>query len=46
MIAITFLGVIIGGPAFRIREAVLTDAGKAWLANVDSQIAALRAQLQ
>jgi hypothetical protein len=30
----------------RWREAALTDAGKAWLANVDSQIAALRASLQ
>jgi hypothetical protein len=29
----------------RIREAALTDAGKAWLAGVDSQIATLRAQL-
>lgn len=29
----------------RWREAVMSDAGKAWLANVDAQIAALRAQL-
>lgn len=29
----------------RWREAALTDAGKAWMANVDSQITALRAQL-
>ena len=29
----------------RVREAALTDAGKAWLAGVDSQIAALRTQL-
>jgi hypothetical protein len=30
----------------RWREAVMSDAGKAWLSNVDSQIAALRASLQ
>jgi hypothetical protein len=30
----------------RWREAVMSDAGKAWLANVDAQIAALRASLQ
>ena len=29
----------------RLREAVTTANGKTWLANVDSQIAALRAQL-
>ena len=29
----------------RLREAVTTVDGKAWLANVDTQIAALRAQL-
>jgi hypothetical protein len=29
----------------RLREAVTTVEGKAWLADVDSQIAALRAQL-
>ena len=29
----------------RLREAALTDAGKAWLENVDAQITALRAQL-
>jgi hypothetical protein len=29
----------------RIREAALTQAGKDWLADVDAQIAALRAQL-
>ncbi|HYD63327.1 MAG TPA: hypothetical protein VEC35_23425 [Noviherbaspirillum sp.] len=29
----------------RMREALLTEAGAAWLANVDGQIAALRAQL-
>ena len=29
----------------RIREAVTTTDGKTWLANVDNQIAALRAQL-
>lgn len=29
----------------RIREAALSDAGKAWLANVDNQIATLRGQL-
>ena len=28
----------------RLREAALTEAGKAWLADVDAQIAALRAQ--
>ena len=28
----------------RLREAALTEAGKAWLAGVDAQIAALRAQ--
>lgn len=28
----------------RLREATLTEAGKAWLADVDAQIAALRAQ--
>ena len=28
----------------RLREAALTDEGKAWLADVDAQIAALRAQ--
>ena len=30
----------------RLRESVTTTAGKTWLANVDTQIAALRAQLQ
>lgn len=29
----------------RLREAVTTTDGKTWLANVDNQIAALRAQL-
>ena len=29
----------------RLREAALTNAGKAWLENIDNQIAALRAQL-
>lgn len=29
----------------RLREAALSDSGKAWLADVDAQIAALRAQL-
>ena len=29
----------------RIREAALTEAGKAWLADVDSQITTLRGQL-
>lgn len=29
----------------RKREAILTDAGREWLVNVDSQIATLRAQL-
>jgi hypothetical protein len=29
----------------RLREAALTEAGKAWLADVDSQIAVLRNQL-
>lgn len=29
----------------RLREATLTDAGKTWLADVDSQIAVLRATL-
>ena len=29
----------------RLRESVTTVDGKAWLANVDTQIAALRAQL-
>ncbi len=29
----------------RMREAVLTTEGKAWLATVDAQIASLRAQL-
>jgi len=29
----------------RLREAVLTDEGKVWLASVDAQIAALRGQL-
>jgi hypothetical protein len=29
----------------RIRESALTQAGKDWLADVDAQIAALRAQL-
>ena len=29
----------------RLREAALTEAGKAWLADVDAQIAALRAQM-
>lgn len=29
----------------RVREAVTTTGGKSWLANVDSQIAALRAKL-
>ena len=29
----------------RLRESVLTDAGKTWLVSVDSQIAALRATL-
>ena len=29
----------------RVREAVLTTEGKTWLATVDAQIAALRAQL-
>ena len=29
----------------RAREALLTEAGKAWLADVDSQIAILRAQI-
>ena len=28
----------------QVREAALTEAGKAWLADVDAQIAALRAQ--
>jgi uncharacterized protein involved in exopolysaccharide biosynthesis len=28
----------------RLREAALTEAGKAWLADLDAQIAALRAQ--
>lgn len=28
----------------RLREAALTDEGKTWLADVDAQIAALRAQ--
>lgn len=28
----------------RLREAALTDAGKAWLADLDAQIAVLRAQ--
>lgn len=28
----------------RLREAALTEAGKAWLADVDAQIAALRVQ--
>lgn len=28
----------------RLREAALTEAGRAWLADVDAQIAALRAQ--
>jgi len=28
----------------RLREAALTDEGKAWLADLDAQIAALRAQ--
>ena len=30
----------------RLRESVTTVDGKAWLSNVDTQIAALRAQLQ
>lgn len=30
----------------RIREAIRTDQGRIWLASVDDQIAALRAQLQ
>ena len=30
----------------RLRESVTTVDGKTWLANVDTQIAALRAQLQ
>ena len=29
----------------RLREAMLTDAGRAWLADVDAQIAALRGTL-
>jgi hypothetical protein len=29
----------------RAREAILSDAGRAWLANVDAQIATLRGQL-
>lgn len=29
----------------RLREAALTEAGRAWLADVDAQIAALRAQM-
>lgn len=29
----------------RMREAALTDAGRAWLADLDAAIAALRAQL-
>lgn len=29
----------------RLREAALTEAGKAWLADVDAQIAVLRASL-
>jgi hypothetical protein len=29
----------------RLREAALTEDGRAWLADVDAQIAALRAQL-
>lgn len=29
----------------RAREAILTDAGRVWLANVESQIATLRASL-
>jgi hypothetical protein len=29
----------------RQREALLTDAGKVWLADIDAQIAVLRAQL-
>jgi len=29
----------------RLREAALSDAGKAWLADADAQIAALRASL-
>ena len=29
----------------RQREALLTDVGKTWLADIDEQIAALRAQL-
>lgn len=29
----------------RLREAVLTEEGKAWLANVESQIATLRASI-
>ena len=29
----------------RIREAMLTDAGKAWIASADAQITALRVQL-
>ena len=28
----------------RVREATVTDAGKAWLVGLDAQIAALRAQ--
>ena len=28
----------------RLREAALTDEGKAWLADVDAQVAALRTQ--
>lgn len=28
----------------RLREAALTDAGRAWMADVDAQIAALRSQ--
>lgn len=31
--------------ARRVRESILTEAGAAWLADVDQQIAALRAQL-
>lgn len=30
--------------ARRLREATLTDAGKAWLTGIDAQITALRAQ--
>jgi hypothetical protein len=29
----------------RLREALLTDAGKSWLENIETELAALRAQL-